>query len=663
MHTRRELANAIRALSMDAVEAAHSGHPGAPMGMADVAEVLWHDFLRHNPTNPNWVDRDRFVLSNGHGSMLLYAVLHLTGYELELDALRHFRQLHSPTAGHPEYGECPGVETTTGPLGQGFANAVGMAIATQRLEEEFNRPNHHIVNHNIWVSVGDGCLMEGISHEAASLAGTLKLSRLIAIYDDNGISIDGETKHWFTEDVALRFRSYGWKVIPAVDGHDPESITQAFTEATQEPDRPTLICTKTVIGYGSPNKSGTSSAHGSPLGEDEIDASRHELDWTNKPFEIPQGIKDQWSTVDYGRNLESQWQAEFDAYAKDHPKLAAEYLRRMDGQLPSNWTHELDALGEQESSNGSKVATRKASGNCLDRIGPQLPELIGGSADLAGSNNTLWNGCNWFHDGGRHLNFGVREFGMTAIANGMALHGGFIPYTGTFLVFMDYARNAVRLAAIMGVRQIFVYTHDSVGVGEDGPTHQPVEHLTSVRSIPNVSTWRPCDTVETVAAWRAALERNDGPTALVLSRQSTQPQERSQVALDDVKRGGYVLRKEESTLDALVIATGSEVELAVEAAASLQLQGIDVRVISMPSVDTFKQQSTAYRDSVLPPTARKRVAVEAASTDYWRQFVGLDGKIVGIDRFGVSAPGDQAMEYLGIHTDAVVSAIRDVVAA
>ena len=660
MHSRRELANAIRALSMDAVEKANSGHPGAPMGLADVAEVLWHDFLRHSPNNPDWVDRDRFILSNGHGSMLLYSVLHLTGYAVSIEDIRNFRQLHSPTAGHPEYGDCPGVETTTGPLGQGFANAVGMAIAANRLAKEFNRPDFPIVNHNIWACVGDGCLMEGISHEVASLAGTLRLNNLIAIYDDNGISIDGETKHWFTEDVPNRFDAYGWRVIRDVDGHDSEAISNALGKAKTEDSRPTLICFKTTIGYGSPNKSGQAAAHGSPLGGEEITLAREQLDWNHEPFEIPESIKQQWDTSNHGDSLESTWNELFSHYQQAHPARAEEFSRRMAGDLPENWCDSLFELAQTSQQDMKPLETRKASGACLDVLGPALPELIGGSADLTGSNNTKWADAGWYHEGGRHMNFGVREFGMTAIANGIALHGGFIPFTGTFLVFMDYARNAVRLSALMGIRQIFVYTHDSVGLGEDGPTHQPIEHLTNLRTTPNISTWRPCDAVETATAWREAIDRKDGPTALVLTRQKTAPQARDEEMFFNMDRGGYVLRKETHKLDVILLATGSEVEVAQSAATQLSEDGIGVRVVSMLSVDRFLEQDAEYQEEVLPSHIRARVAVEASHPDYWCRFTGMDGRVVGISRYGVSAPGPEAMEYLGITPQAVIDAVQEV---
>ena len=639
---------------MDAVEQAASGHPGAPMGLADVAEVLWRDMLRFNPKDPNWWNRDRFILSNGHGSMLLYATLHLTGYDVSIDDLKAFRQLHSKTAGHPEFGECPGVETTTGPLGQGFANAVGLAMAEQRLALEFNREGFPLVDHRTWVMVGDGCLMEGISHEAASLAGTLGLGKLIAIYDDNGISIDGETKDWFTEDVVSRFEAYGWEVYPDVDGHDPDQLLTAFADATNTSDRPKLICCKTTIGFGAPTKAGTADAHGSPLGSEEILNTRAALQWNHAPFEIADDIYRDWNMQSSGQALQDDWNGLLERYAEAHPELAKEFRRRMSGELYDGWNQELIKLRDANQAEPNPLETRKASGNCLNAVGPALPELIGGSADLTGSNNTNFDGAGWFAEGGRYLNFGVREFGMSAIANGIALHGGFIPYTGTFLVFMDYGRNAVRLSALMGIRQIFVYTHDSVGLGEDGPTHQPIEHLTTLRSTPNMSTWRPCDVVETTVAWQAAIQKKDGPTALILTRQKTQTQERSSETQDLIEKGGYILQAEQGELQLILIATGSEVELAVEAAGVLSEQGKGVRVVSMPCVDRFLQQSKEYQDEVLPPDVRQRVAIEAAHPDYWQKFTGLDGAVVGIDRFGVSAPGNVALDALGINLDTVL---------
>ena len=643
---------------MDAVEKAKSGHPGAPMGLADVAEVLWRDVLSYNPQNPDWWNRDRFVLSNGHGSMLLYAVLHLTGYDVSLNDIKDFRQLHSKTAGHPEYGECPGVETTTGPLGQGLANAVGLAFAERLLGETFNREGFDVVDHRTWVVVGDGCLMEGISHEAASLAGTLGLSKLVAIYDDNGISIDGETKHWFAEDVPARFEAYGWRVIRAVDGHDAEEVLTALTNAVSDADAPTLVCCRTTIGFGAPNKSGTSAAHGSPLGEDEIAGARRQLNWGSEPFHVPDVLYAEWDMRSAGNQREDEWNALYERYAQAHPELAGELGRRMSGELPDGWDVALDAFARDAQDNPVSLETRKSSGACLDVLGPLIPELFGGSADLTGSNNTQWKDAGWLHEGGRYLNYGVREFGMSAIANGLALHGGMVPYTGTFLVFMEYARNALRLASLMGVRNIFVYTHDSVALGEDGPTHQPVEQLTNLRTTPNLSVWRPCDSVETAAAWKASLQRTDGPSAIVLTRQKTVPEPRDAATFANVERGGYVIRAESGSLDVLLIATGSEVEVAVAAAERLAGENIGARVVSMPSVDRYLAQDGAYRETVLPDACRARVAVEAGHPDYWRRFVGLDGMVVGIDTFGVSAPGPAAMQALGMTEDAVVEAAR-----
>ena len=643
---------------MDAVEKAHCGHPGAPMGLADVAEVLWREVLSHHPGNPAWVNRDRFVLSNGHGSMLLYALLHLTGYEVSLDDIKRFRQLDSKTAGHPEYRICPGVETTTGPLGQGLANAVGMALAEEVLARQFNRDGFPIVDHKTWVIVGDGCLMEGISHEAASLAGTLKLGKLKCIYDDNGISIDGETKHWFTEDVATRFEAYGWHVVRDVDGHDPDSVRRALDAALAVTGQPTLICCKTIIGFGAPTKQGTASAHGAALGEEEVAAARGRLNWGYPPFEVPQAIYDDWNMTGAGAEREQNWQMIFDGYRAVYPELAAEYTRRMAGELPDGWDEALIAYATGAQDALEPIETRKASLACLNAVGPELPELFGGSADLTGSNLTQWNGAGWLHEGGRYLNFGVREFGMTAITNGIALHGGLIPYSGTFLIFMEYARNAVRLASLMEIRNILVYTHDSVALGEDGPTHQPIEQLTNLRTTPNMSVWRPCDAVETAYAWAAAIRRTDGPSALVLTRQRTACQARDDMQL--IARGGYVLRGETNVLTVIVIATGSEVALAVEAAAALTADGLGVRVVSMPSVDVFLDQDETYRESVLPGDCRRLVAVEAGHPGYWYRFVGLDGRVVGLDRFGVSAPGDVAMKALGINVAAVTAAIREV---
>ena len=656
MDTSKERANAIRALAMDAVQQANSGHPGAPMGLADVAEVLWRNYLRFNPKNPNWFNRDRFVLSNGHGSMLLYAVLHLTGYDVTIGDIRNFRQLHSKTAGHPEYGECPGIETTTGPLGQGFANAVGMALAEQLLANEFNREGFKIVDHRTWACVGDGCLMEGISHEAASLAGTLGLDKLIVIYDSNGISIDGETKYWFTENVANRFEAYGWRVIDDVDGHDVQAIDRAFETACEASDRPTLICCTTTIGYGAPNKGGTAGAHGSPLGDDEIALAREQLGWSHEPFSVPDSTYSEWDSTDRGKRLEDDWRSLMSAYAEAHPQLSSELRRRIEGELPEGWNETITEFAQRGQNEGASLETRKASGQCLNVLGPEVTELLGGSADLTGSNNTQWDGAGWLWEGGRYLNYGVREFGMTAVANGLSLHGGFIPYTGTFLVFMEYARNAVRLATLMGLRHIFVYTHDSVGLGEDGPTHQPIEQLTNLRTTPNLAVWRPCDVPETAIAWREALKRTDGPCAIVLTRQKTQPQCRDAETFGNIAKGGYTLRRESSTLQLILIATGSEVEVAQAAADQLEADGYGVRVVSMPSVDRFQAQTVAYQQSVLPNEVRKRIAVEAAHPDYWRRFVGLDGDVVGIARYGLSAPGPEVMAELGINPANVVQA-------
>ncbi|MCY3540540.1 MAG: transketolase [Gammaproteobacteria bacterium] len=655
-----ERANAIRALAMDAVELAQSGHPGAPMGLADFAEVLWREYLKINPTNPGWVNRDRVVLSNGHASMLLYAVMHLAGYEISIEDIKQFRQLHSKTPGHPEFGITPGIETTTGPLGQGFANAVGMAIAERQLAQTFNTSTHTVVDHRTWVIVGDGCLMEGISHEAASLAGTLQLDKLVAIYDNNGISIDGETSGWFTEDVVARFQSYGWRVFPRVDGHDPEAIQHALHTVTSNScHQPTLIDLKTTIGYGAPTKAGTAATHGAALGSEEVQATRENLDWLEQPFKVPPEIAEDWNLSSRGSALETEWNAEFDSYAETHPELAAEFQRRMNGLLPPKFDTTLNQYLRDLSQTPKAVATRKASGACLDVIGPMLPELIGGSADLTGSNNTEWQGAGKLMNGGRYINFGVREFAMTAIANGLSLHGGFIPYTGTFLVFMEYARNAVRLAALMELQHIFVYTHDSVGLGEDGPTHQPVEQLTNLRTTPNFSVWRPCDGVETLCAWRFALCRTAGPTALVLTRQNTVQQTRTNDQIDDIERGGYILKRESDTLQLIVLATGSEVSVAIEAGNELELSGIGTRVVSIPSTDQFLAQDQVYREQVIPSKIRTRIAIEAAHPDYWRKFVGLDGKVIGIDRFGVSAPGDIALNYMGIHAQAIIDAAQE----
>ena len=624
------------------------------MGLADVAEVLWRKALKHNPKDPGWPDRDRLALSNGHASMLLYSALHLAGYDLSMEDLKAFRQLGSKTAGHPEWGACPGVETTTGPLGQGLANAVGMALAEQRLAAEFNRPGHAIVDHRTWAIVGDGCLMEGISQEVISLAGTWKLGKLICLYDDNGVSIDGDVRAWFTEDVAGRFASCGWRVLDALDGHDAAAIEQALAEAAASDGRPTLVPVKTVIGFGAPNKQGTAATHGAPLGEAELAAARKALGWQHPPFEIPARLYRQWSCVAKGERAQAAWQEAFARYRQAHPALAAEFERRMQRCLPQGWAEGLRQLAESAQAQMQPLATRQSSQKCLNVLGPALPELFGGSADLTGSNNTKWSGAGE----ARHLSFGAREFGMTAIGNGMLLHGGFRPYCGTFLTFMEYARNAVRLAALMGIPGIFVYTHDSVGLGEDGPTHQPIEQLANLRCTPNLSTWRPCDTVEAAAAWERAIARTRGPTALVFTRQKTEAQPRDAKALSSIARGGYVLSREAGALDALMIATGSEVQLAVAAQRQLADEGIGARVVSMPSADVFLEQDAAYRNAVIPPELRARVAVEASHPDWWRQFVGLDGEVLGIAQFGLSAPGGQAMQALGMTVENLVAAVK-----
>ncbi len=663
---RRKLANAIRALSMDAVQAANSGHPGMPMGMADIAEVLWNDYLKHNPANPEWPDRDRFVLSNGHGSMLLYSLLHLSGYPLELDELRNFRQFGSRTAGHPERESDIGIETTTGPLGQGLSNAVGLALAEKMLAANFNRPSFDIVDHRTWVFVGDGCLMEGISHEACSLAGTLKLGKLICIYDDNSISIDGSTEGWFTDDTPARFRAYGWQVIDDVDGHDAATVSDAIEAALQNTDQPTLICCKTVIGFGAPNKKGTAGVHGAPLGDDEIAATRQWLGWEHAPFDIPDEIRNGWDARGAGAAREQEWNERFAAYQAKYPDLAAEFLRRSERRLPGNWPQfAADAIRKIDA-DAATMATRKASLVALNAFAPALPELAGGSADLTGSNLTL-HGRSQTVTGddatGNYIYFGVREFGMTAICNGMGLHGGLIPYAGTFLTFSDYARNAVRMAALMQVQNILVYTHDSIGLGEDGPTHQPVEHVASLRMIPNMRVWRPCDTVETAVAWRDAIERQDGPTGLVLTRQGLPHQPRTPEQIDNIAKGGYVLSDSDSAPALIIIATGSEVQLAASAADELRNDGIAVRVVSMPCTDLFDSQSASYRDAVLPPGVSARVAVEAGVREGWWRYVGNKGAIVGMDEFGLSAPADKLFEHFGFTTGNVVSVARSTLAA
>lgn len=666
MPSRRELANAIRALAMDGVQKAKSGHPGMPMGMADIAEVLWNDYLRHNPANPKWVNRDRFVVSNGHGSMLLYALLHLTGYDFPMAELKNFRQLHSMTPGHPEYGCAPGVETTTGPLGQGIANAVGMALAEKVLGAQFNRDGHNIIDHYTYVFLGDGCMMEGVSHEACALAGTLKLGKLVAFWDDNGISIDGEVEGWFTEDTAKRFEAYGWHVIPEVDGHDPDAVKAAIEEARSVKDRPSLICCRTIIGYGAPNKQGKEECHGAPLGEEEIALAREVLGWKYPPFEIPQEIYTGWDARAKGMAWEQEWQAKFAAYRAEYPELAAELERRLQGKLPDAF-HQvtLDFIRAVDAKK-EKVATRKASQNTLDAYAPHLPELLGGSADLTGSNLTNWKGCKALnypgrsHEDGDYLHYGVREFGMAAMMNGIYLHGGFRPFGGTFEIFSDYARNGIRLSALMKLPVIYVLTHDSIGLGEDGPTHQPVEQHWSLRLIPNLHFWRPADAVETAVAWRDSINRMDGPSALSLSRQGLPHLERTPAQIEAISKGGYVLRDCDGKPEAIIIATGSEVHLADEAAKLLKAEGRKVRVVSMPCEDIFAAQSAEYKEAVLPSDVTARVAVEAGATDGWYKYVGLHGKVIGLDRFGESAPGDLLMKEFGFTVDSVVQAVREV---
>ncbi len=664
MPTRRELANAIRALSMDAVEAAGSGHPGMPMGMADIAEVLWNDFLSFNPANPKWFNRDRFMLSNGHGSMLQYALLHLTGYDLPMEQIKHLRQLHSKTPGHPEASDTPGVETTTGPLGQGLANAVGMALAEKVLAERFNKPEFEIVDHRTYVTVGDGCLMEGISHEAASLAGTLKLGKLVAIYDDNGISIDGEVKGWFTDDTPARFEAYGWHVIRDIDGQDADTVKAAFAKAAAEDERPTLLCCRTEIGFGAPNKGGTAGSHGSALGKDEIAAARKELDWEYPPFEIPDDIYAGWDAREAGAKREAEWNDLFKRYAEKHRDLAAEFKRRLDGTLPSNWDQASIEFVRKMQDEGPEVASRKASQMALDAFGPLLPELIGGSADLAGSNNSKWEGSRDVLSGdadANYVHYGVREFGMTAISTGLALHGGLLPYDATFLTFSDYARNAVRMSALIPAHAIHVYTHDSIGLGGDGPTHQPIEHLASLRYIPNNHVWRPCDAVESAVAWKAAIERRGGPTCLVFSRQKLDHQQRDAEQLQRIARGGYVVSDpSDDDFKAILIATGSEVGLAMETMRHLRDNGVAVRVVSMPCAEVFDAQPLEYRESVLPGWCRARVAVEAATEDYWRKYVGLEGEVVGMTTFGLSAPGDEVFKEFGFDVSHVADAVKRV---
>ncbi len=670
MSSRRELANAIRALSMDAVQKANSGHPGAPMGMADIAEVLWNDYMQHNPANPNWADRDRFVLSNGHGSMLIYSLLHLTGYDLTIDDLKNFRQLHSKTPGHPEYGYAPGVETTTGPLGQGITNAIGMAIAEKALAAQFNKPDHAIVDHNTYTFLGDGCLMEGISHEACSLASTLGLGKLTAFYDDNNISIDGvvrggeETPAWFTDDTPARFAAYGWHVISKVDGHDGDAIKAAIEEARSVTDKPTLICCQTIIGFGSPNKQGLEDCHGAPLGGDEIALTRETLGWSHPPFHIPGEIASGWDAGEKGAAAEAAWNEKLAAYREAYPAEAAELERRMAGELPGDWDEKANAFIAEVNAKAEKVASRKASQNCLNGYGPLLPEFMGGSADLAGSNLTIWSGSKALSKGdcsGNYIHYGVREFGMSAIMNGIELHGGFKSYGATFLMFSEYARNALRMAALMKLSPIHVYTHDSIGLGEDGPTHQPVEQTATLRMIPRMSVWRPCDQVETAVAWKAAVERRGGPTSLILSRQGLPHMQRSDDQIAAIVKGGYVLRDCDGDPEAIIVATGSEVELAVGAYDALSTKGKKVRVVSMPSTNAFDAQDAAYRESVLPAACTARVSVEAGVTGFWTKYVGLNGKMIGVDTFGESAPAPEVYKHFGVTTEAVTEAVESLV--
>ncbi|HCG6122660.1 TPA: transketolase [Vibrio parahaemolyticus] len=664
MSSRKHLANAIRALSMDGVQQANSGHPGAPMGMADIAEVLWRSHLNHNPANPEWADRDRFVLSNGHGSMLIYSLLHLSGYELSIDDLKNFRQLHSKTPGHPEYGYAPGIETTTGPLGQGITNAVGMALAEKALAAQFNKEGHDIIDHFTYVFMGDGCLMEGISHEACSLAGTLGLGKLIAFWDDNGISIDGHVEGWFSDDTPKRFEAYGWHVIPAVDGHDSEAINAAIEAAKADP-RPTLICTKTIIGFGSPNKSGSHDCHGAPLGAEEIAAAREFLDWEHPAFEIPADVYAEWDAKAAGAEKEAAWNAKFEAYAAAYPTEAAELKRRLNGELPAEWEEKANQIIADLQANPANIASRKASQNALEAFGQMLPEFMGGSADLAPSNLTMWSGSKSLEANdfsGNYIHYGVREFGMTAIMNGIALHGGFVPYGATFLMFMEYARNAMRMAALMKIQNIQVYTHDSIGLGEDGPTHQPVEQMASLRLTPNMNTWRPCDQVESAVAWKLAIERKDAPTALIFSRQNLAQQPRSAEQVADIAKGAYILKDSDGKPELILIATGSEVELAVKAAEQLTAEGKKVRVVSMPSTDAFDKQDAAYREAVLPSDVTARIAIEAGIADFWYKYVGFDGRIIGMTTFGESAPADQLFEMFGFTVENVVNTAKELLA-
>ncbi len=658
----KDSTGAIRALAMDAVQQANSGHPGMPMGMAEIAEVLWINHLRHNPSNPNWVDRDRFVLSNGHGSMLIYALLHLTGYDLPMDEIKRFRQFDSKTPGHPEYGYTPGVETTTGPLGQGITNAVGMALAEKILANEFNRPGLDIVDHHTYVFLGDGCLMEGISHEACSLAGTLGLGKLICFYDDNGISIDGHVEGWFTDDTPKRFESYGWHVVPNVDGHDSAAIEAAVAAAKKVSGKPTMICCKTVIGLGSPNKADTHSVHGAALGDEEISASRSYIGWDKSPFEIPQSVYDVWDARDKGANLEDDWNKRFAEYTQKHPAEAAEFKRRMANELPANWSSHVDAAIQAVNAKEETIASRKASQNAIESLAPILPEMIGGSADLAGSNLTLWSGSKGVSQksGGNYIYYGVREFGMSAMMNGMSLHGGLIPYGATFLMFSEYARNALRMAALMKIRNLFVFTHDSIGLGEDGPTHQPVEQTATLRLIPNMDVWRPCDTVESIISWSRSIERQNGPSTLIFSRQNLPFQKRDAATIKLISKGGYILSEASGGKpQAVLIATGSEVGLAMDAQNSLADSGIHVRVVSMPCTNLFDRQDTAYQRSVLPAGV-KCVAIEAGVTDFWRKYVGLEGAVVGIDTFGESAPAGELFKHFGFTIDNVVKTVKGI---
>ncbi len=658
--SRRHLANAVRALAMDGVQKANSGHPGAPMGMADIAEVLWNDYMKHNPTNPKWADRDRFILSNGHGSMLIYSLLHLAGYDLSIEDLKQFRQLHSRTPGHPEYGYAPGVETTTGPLGQGITNGVGMALAEQTLAAQFNKPGHKIVDHNTYVFLGDGCLMEGISHEACSLAGTLGLGKLIAFWDDNGISIDGEVDGWFTDDTPARFEAYGWQVIRGVDGHDADEIKQAIETAKAETDKPTMICCKTIIGFGSPNKAGTHDCHGAALGDEEIALVRKELGWESAPFEIPADVYAGWDAKDSGTAAENDWDARLDAYATAFPAEAAEFKRRINGELTADWDAGADAFIAEVDAKAENIASRKASQNAIEGLAKITPEFLGGSADLAGSNLTMWSGADPIrahNPGGNYVNYGVREFGMAAMINGISLHGGFVPYGATFLMFSEYARNALRMAALMKVRHIEVFTHDSIGLGEDGPTHQPVEQTATLRMIPNMDVWRPCDAVESAVCWKAAIKNTTGPSSLIFSRQNLPHQARSAEQIKLIERGGYILKDCAGTPDVIIIATGSEVSLAIEAAAASDK---NIRVVSMPSTNRFDAQDADYKESVLPSSVTARVAVEAGVTGFWAKYVGLNGKTIGIDTFGESAPAGELYKLFGITTEAVIAAVNEV---